>query len=606
MQTPMLKYSFLVYHKEYADFLTRLRELGLLHVVEKQGVSLDESLLEKSLRYKKLLKEFEALAGKQVPAAASGKTGEEIISTYETLKAEKENLQQQITLLQKELEKLQPWGDVDARSWAKLSEAGLHVHLFKCPLHELQKAWTEHYSLVEINQVGSMLYFAIVSAEKKINIEAEHLTLSTQSKAELEAAILETEAALTQIELSSKLFVLQNSTDFSTAYIQLMEELDLQKVLLNTHKQAENQVMLLEGWCPLDVQAELESFLETQSVYYQTSKPTETERVPVKLKNNAFTKMYEFIGELYDLPNYHEIDLTPFFAPFFLLFFGICLGDAGYGLLFIIAALVFKNKVAPHLKPVMNLLIWLGASTVLMGLLTGTLMGINLFEVDLPWLNAAKAYMLDSNKLFYAAIIIGIVQILFGMIIKAIGLVIRHGWAASLSTWGWLSLLLGVGGSYALTEIAELISPALAQILYYGFGGVAVLLIFIVNNIKRNPLINIGAGLWDSYNMATGLLGDVLSYIRLFALSISGAVMGLVFNDLALNIASGLPVVVAQIVMLFILIFGHGLNIFMSSLGAFVHPMRLTFVEFYKNSGFEGGGKKYKPFANYVEEKKIL
>lgn len=126
-----------------------------------------------------------------------------------------------------------------------------------------------------------------------------------------------------------------------------------------------------------------------------------------------------------------------------------------------------------------------------------------------------------------------------------------------------------------------------------------------MNNIHQNPLINIGSGLWDTYNRATGLLGDILSYVRLFALSISGAVMGFVFNDLAINISKGIPFF-GPIVMIIIMLIGHSINIFMSGLGAFVHPMRLTFVEFYKNAGFEGGGKKYKPFAHYKEEKSII
>jgi len=99
--------------------------------------------------------------------------------------------------------------------------------------------------------------------------------------------------------------------------------------------------------------------------------------------------------------------------------------------------------------------------------------------------------------------------------------------------------------------------------------------------------------------MATGLIGDLLSYIRLFALGLCGGVMGFVFNQLAVQLSGDTPVV-SHLVMIIILLLGHSLNIFMSGLGAFVHPMRLTFVEFYKNAGFEGGGKKYKPFK-YIE-----
>jgi V/A-type H+-transporting ATPase subunit I len=151
-----------------------------------------------------------------------------------------------------------------------------------------------------------------------------------------------------------------------------------------------------------------------------------------------------------------------------------------------------------------------------------------------------------------------------------------------------------MGGTYAASLTMD-IEPHIIQYLYYGFGGVGAVLVFILNNVKRNPLINVGAGLWDAYNMATGILGDLLSYIRLFALGICSGVMGFVFNDLAIKMSGDIPVL-NILIMILIMAFGHGINIFMAVLGAFVHPMRLTFVEFYKNAGFEGGGKKYKPF----------
>ena len=127
--------------------------------------------------------------------------------------------------------------------------------------------------------------------------------------------------------------------------------------------------------------------------------------------------------------------------------------------------------------------------------------------------------------------------------------------------------------------------------------GIAALGIFPFNNPKRSILMNIGVGLWDTYNMVTGFTGDLLSYIRLFALGLSSAILGMVFNQLAMNLSPDLPVL-GQLVFVIILLFGHGLNIFMSTLGSLVHPMRLTFVEFYKNAGFIGGGKEYKPYRN--------
>ena len=186
------------------------------------------------------------------------------------------------------------------------------------------------------------------------------------------------------------------------------------------------------------------------------------------------------------------------------------------------------------------------------------------------------------------------------MFIKAIGQTVRYGFKNVLATWGWLVVILGCGITYGLQSTGRL-SAESAQIGYYVAAGIGGLGIFILNDIKRNPLINIGAGLWDTYNMATGLLGDILSYVRLFALGISGSVLGLVFNDLAMKMSPDIPVV-GFLVSALILFFGHSMNIFMSGLGAFVHPMRLTFVEFYKNAGFEGGGKAYNPFARVKKQ----
>ena len=127
--------------------------------------------------------------------------------------------------------------------------------------------------------------------------------------------------------------------------------------------------------------------------------------------------------------------------------------------------------------------------------------------------------------------------------------------------------------------------------------GIAAVMIFLFNTPGKNVFLNIGLGLWDSYNMVTGLLGDVLSYVRLFALGLSGGILAGVFNSLATGMSPA-NAIMGPIVMVLIFVIGHAINIFMNVLGAMVHPMRLTFVEFFKNSGYEGGGKEDKPFKN--------
>ena len=135
-----------------------------------------------------------------------------------------------------------------------------------------------------------------------------------------------------------------------------------------------------------------------------------------------------------------------------------------------------------------------------------------------------------------------------------------------------------------------------------GIIGVSALGIFLYNNPAsyKNPalgvLSNIGGGLWETYGMATGLLGDLLSYIRLFALGLTGGVLGGVFNSLALDMTASWHWSIRILAMVIILLLGHGITFALSMISAFVHPMRLTFVEFFKNADFSGGGKQYDPF----------
>ena len=607
MIVKMRKYSFLVYHKTYLEFLNKIREIGVLHIIEKsEGTPENEELTKKmqlSTGLRALLKKLQDTLPKgaepmKADQSADGKALlQEIENSYDLLESQFQKLQ----LAEREWERMEVWGNFSHGRLQELQEAGFDLRFFSCHERKFDPEWEVLYNAFEIDTVGIYKYFVTVNKPYVVlDIEADPIQLSDKNAADIQAEIISLQKEIETSKESIRQFAIAHYHDLQVFSTQVSGEIDFSKVVLNTTAQVDEKVMLLEGWCPEQNTAQLNEYLEASGIYYESAKPTDTDRVPIKLKNNKFTKLYEMIGELYDLPNYHELDLTPFFAPFFLLFFGLCVGDTAYGLLIFIGALIMRSRVKESMKPMFSLAAWLGASTIVLGLVTGTFFGFSLIDADIPWLEKFKVFMLDSNKLFYASLIIGVVQILFGMIIQAVGKVIRYGWTASFANWGWLLIIMGMGGTFLASQVYE-IDTQIVNYLYYGFGGVGAVFVFILNDIKRNPLINVGAGIWDAYNMVTGLLGDLLSYIRLFALGISSGVMGFVFNDLAFKLSGDIPVV-STLIMLVILIFGHGMNIFMAGLGAFVHPMRLTFVEFYKNAGFEGGGKKYKPFKQPVQD----
>lgn len=162
---------------------------------------------------------------------------------------------------------------------------------------------------------------------------------------------------------------------------------------------------------------------------------------------------------------------------------------------------------------------------------------------------------------------------------------------ASLSTWGWLLMLTGVL-PWTLAFLGKEVSPMWAN--YCIIAGLILILLF--NDLKANIFKRVGKGLWELYCGLTGFLGDVLSYVRLFALGISGAILGLVVNEIGMQFRA-IPYIGYFITFAFLII-GHTANLLLSGLSSFVHPLRLTFVEFYKNAGFEGGGRAYIPFKN--------
>lgn len=602
----MKKYTFLIYHKEYDTFLEQLRSLGVVHIIEKQQGSLQEDSklfqqIELEKRIKQAINLLSARLSDDVSLPASSfdsislKDGIDCLNVIENLKHSIDRTTQMIQLVQKEMEKMAVWGDFDFSMIEKLKNSGHYLSFYSCAERYYKKEWESNYNAIIINKIGAQLYFVTLTPTPLSDeIAADKFKLSDRSYSELlqEKKIFEQQLQKAQAQLDS---VAQNDLPLlQQSMIELQNEIELHKVKLNTESQAEEKVLLLEGWVPEVKEAPLVEMLKQQVCYYQSALPTAKDNVPVLLRNNRFSKLFEIIGELYSLPKYGSMDLTPFFAPFFVMFFGLCLGDAGYGLLMILVSLYMLKKGKKAMQPISRLVMWLGIGTLIFGTISGTFFGITLLEVDNPFIDKLKCIMLDSNQLFYFALVMGAIQISFGMILKGIGEILYKGFKYSLDTWGWLLCLWGNGITYALTTMNVLVSET-AQLIYIGVNTVAFVCMLFFNDPDSNILVNFGGGLWSLYNKLTGILGDMLSYIRLFALGISGAVMGLVFNKLAVNLSGDIPVI-SQLVMAIILILGHSMNIFMSGLGAFVHPMRLTFVEFYNNAGFEGGGKKYNPF----------
>lgn len=604
MITKMKKLTFLVYHKEYEQFLQQIRELGAVHIVEKQLGEMDDKLqyfMQKRSLYKSVLQNMFLLADKapEEKVHASLAT-DDLMKQYENLQAKIQDLLQQLPQISKEMAQLDMWGDFDWNSITRLEEAGLFVRFYSCSEKEFDEAWVNEHNAMVINERGGQLYFITVTSQE-VELDREPLHLPDESLSQLKGKLVKTEDKLAQAREELKSFCKTYYRTMEAGSLQLEGDIELLKVKRNSEEMADGVVVLLEGWIPEDKESEVVSLLESSGVYYEMRNATREDNAPIKLKNNAYTRMYEVLTQMYGMPDYAEFDPTPILAPFFSLFFAFCMGDAGYGLALIALGFILKKKLSKSLRGMMNLVITLGIFTTVFGMILGTFFGVSLVELNLP--SELKEFMIvgkigdtSYDKQMLLALIIGVVHISIAMLVKAIGQTVRFGFKESLSAWGWLLLVVGFITTGSLSFF-KVISEDVSTWAFILIGGIASIGIYLLNNIHRNVFVNIGAGVWDTYNMATGLMGDILSYIRLYALGLAGGMLGGVFNQLAFMVNDAAGPAIGWLFCGLILVFGHTLNIAMSCLSAFVHPLRLTFVEYFKNSGYEGKGEAYKPFA---------
>ena len=611
MISKMNKLSFLIYHKEYEMFLEKLRELGVVHIEKRQGAEMDANLqafMQKRTAYQSLLKSMTLAAASYEggDVQPSSLTIEQVMDSYESQQEHIQALNMQLPVLDKEIDAMEVWGEFDWNVIEQLKANGWQMQFYCCPEKSFEETWTDDYNATIINRKGGQSYFVTVN-QVPVELEAEIVRLPNRRLSEL---VREQEDLKTSIkEANNRLdqFCINNLPVVEKALDLLESDINLMEVeQLGGERLAEGSIVMMEGWVPVENDAEVRKMLDESGVYYEIRPAEKEDNAPIKLKNGKISRAFEMLTKMYGMPDYGEFDPTPLLAPFYALFFGMCVGDAGYGLLLVILGFYLKKKLSKSMAGLMNLLITLGAATTVVGALFNTFFGAALTDWNLPeWMNSliisGKWDGTAYDKTMVIALLVGMFHICFAMVVKAIGSTVRYGFKNSLSAWGWLLL---VGGSVTVATLNYLgvLDMETSKMAYMGIGGVSAVGIFILNDIRRNVFMNVGAGLWDTYNMATGLMGDLLSYLRLYALGLAGGMLGGVFNDLGMQLRDalggflfGIP---GWICFALIFVAGHGLNIALSCLSGYVHSIRLTFVEYFKNSGYDGKGVEYNPFSS--------
>jgi V/A-type H+-transporting ATPase subunit I len=386
-------------------------------------------------------------------------------------------------------------------------------------------------------------------------------------------------------------------------------------------------VSFYTGWFPIKHEKEIRDTLsQYDDIDYIIAAPTDedAENVPVMLNNSPFAKPYETITTMYGLPLYgNSFDPTAHLTPFYFVFFGICLADFFYGLILLLlfGFLAIKSRKNPGMSRFMSLLALGGLSSMIFGVLLGSFFG-DLFTVYVRvdfiagtgLINAMKSPML----VLYFALIFGAVHLLYGITLKFITMLKKNVIEAIFEKFSWIVFLSGFFGWAVFSWMTDMVNQSMIKAVVepgnlitsvptlnaLGMNIISGLMItgavmIMVNSFRKGKKTIMGfigslfGGIYSLYG-TSAFVSDILSYARLLALGLSGSIIANVFNLLSFMLRDSIGGIAGTVVTVLFLIVGHVFNLVLSSFGAFVHSLRLQFVEFFSKF-LESGGTPYEP-----------
>ena len=559
------------------------------------------SYMPKKSGLKALEDDKENLTIDELEEAVKNINWDEIYAKVKEKEDELHSIESKITKLEGEIEVLTPWQALDI-SFEALNELET-VSSFVGSIskqYEEQLAETLGTEYVEIISRGNNdTNILVVSLNERrdevLNILRGFGFSSFKSELNEVPKVAITNYAHEIEELKSKtFFVKEEVASFEEDYKKMKLVYDYLMNAVLRYKASNNflrttNTVTIQGWCEVEKNDELQNICkevlnDEYYISFEEVKEEEVEVVPVKLKNGLLSKTFESVTEMYSLPKYNELDPTPLLVPFYLIFFGMMVADVGYGLtMFAVAFCAIKFlKLDKKNQDFARFFLYLSIPTTIIGLIYGSFFGD---AVKIPGLISPTE---DVNTLLVASLVFGVVQIFFGLGIKAYAL-IKSGKPkdALYDSGSWLITLISIGllaGSMMLGW-----SPI---IKYISIAGMAVGMIIIVltgGRAEKTKGAQIGQGLYALYGI-TGYIGDLVSYTRLMALGLAGGCIASALN-LLMQSLTGFWVILIPVVF----ILAHVFNLLLSLLGAYVHTARLQYVEYFSKF-YEGGGKAFTPF----------
>ncbi len=584
------------------DLLNSLCDIGVLHVAEKKTA--DASVLERFSSLSQLLVELKDYipCDEELTEPLSDSQFEEIYERATNALNKKSAIESKKNELIIDIEKLRPWGDFDSSEIKNLANlAKLDLHFYRLDKKAYKSiAEDESVQFVHLASVEGMEAVAVIGAldqsvnaiefiipEKGPSQLREELALCEKRLAECEGVLKE--AAKHLNSFSEQLLVAKNDAEYSS---------------VNETVVGDDSLIWLSGYIPESEEEKFTRVAKEQSWAWMINDVKEDDAsVPTKIKYSKLTSLIKPVFDILGVvPGYREYDISFWFLAFFALFFAMIIGDAGYGALFLIGTLIFNIK-SKKITNAMLLLYLLSSTTIVWGALTGTWFGLE-GAMKIPFLRALvipgianypEYFSVETvsaqNNVMRFCFSIGVIQLALACIMnirrkiseKSLGFLADIGWLFSISSLYFLVLNLVVGESVNLAVVGAIV-------------GIGFLMVILFGAMEAGKSFGKGLkeGLGSAFTVFLNTIsafGNIMSYIRLFAVGMASLAIAQSFNGMAEGFEGALLIVGAVI-----MIIGHLLNIVMGFLSVVVHGVRLNLLEFSGQLGMEWAGVAYQPF----------
>lgn len=575
MIVKMKKITIVMQLKDLSVTLERLRGLGLLHV-EHENLPRGENIAkmkEDRLRAIEAMAILPDIGGQKSLDGGEGGIVTEILDLVD----EKETLAEKLHRIKHEIMMWEDWGDFDSGIIEQMANSGVWIKLCKITPQE-KKNIPEGVILEELARRKNIIYCVAIS-ENEIKLPFETLTLPEMSLGQMIAEEKRHESRIKEIE---KAFL--DRAVYKNALGQYEKYLDS---AIEFNEIAEGagrfeKLSYVKGYCPVESVGIVEKAALKEKWAMLINDPDESEAPPTLIKNPKWVSIIEPMFNIINtVPGYREIDISPHFLIFFSIFFGMLIGDAGYGLVYFIIGLIMQRKFKQMKdKSIFFLTYVLSSFAIIWGLMTGVFFGPHV------WLKPMVPYFADNTNVQAFCFLIGAMQLTIAHIWKILRKIPS---IKALSDVGWICILWAAY-FMAKTLILNFEFPGFMKWIF--IAGSALVILF--TSPMKNILAGIGAGLGDFLLKLVNSFADIVSYIRLFAVGLAGVAIADAFNQIAGSI--GTDSILNGLFTVLVLFAGHTLNLVMGILAILVHGVRLNVLEFSGHLDMEWSGVKYAPF----------